>query len=112
MSDLMEDATDFSWASAKAAHAVLLCETERGTVGWSDTSRIDRIRRPHAQKHNHFSKQNWARKDHDNTKPWFYKLYQTGQCQFQKDHEYGGNIQKHICSFCLSQGRILGHPEK
>ena len=24
LNDLMEDATDFSWASAKAAHAVLL----------------------------------------------------------------------------------------
>ena len=79
MSDLMEDATDFSWARAKAAHAVLLCEMERDTVGWSDTSRIDRIRRAHAQKHNHFSKQNWARKDHENKKPWFCKLYQIGQ---------------------------------
>ena len=27
---LMEDATDFSWSSAKSAHAVLLCEMERG----------------------------------------------------------------------------------
>ena len=58
MSDLMEDATDFSWASAKAAHAVLLCEMERGTVCWADTGHIDRIRRAHAQKHNHFTKQN------------------------------------------------------
>ena len=46
--DLMEDATDFAWSSAKAAHAVLLCEMERGTVCWSDTNRIDRIRRAHA----------------------------------------------------------------
>ena len=30
LSDLMEDATDFSWQGAKAAHAVLLCEMERG----------------------------------------------------------------------------------
>ena len=30
LGDLMEDATDFSWANAKAAHAVLLCEMERG----------------------------------------------------------------------------------
>ena len=62
MSDLMEDATDFSWASAKAAHAVILCEMERGTVCWSDTSRIDRIRRAHAQKHKNFTKQNWIKK--------------------------------------------------
>ena len=39
---------DFSWASAKASHAVLLCEMERGTVDWSNRSRIDRIRRAQA----------------------------------------------------------------
>ena len=30
LSDLMEDATDFSWQVAKVAHAVSLCEMERG----------------------------------------------------------------------------------
>ena len=30
MADLVEDATDFSWQGAKAAHAVLLCDMERG----------------------------------------------------------------------------------
>ena len=30
LSDLMEDATDFSWQGAKALHAVLLCDMERG----------------------------------------------------------------------------------
>ena len=51
MGDLMEDATDFAWQGANAAHAVLLCEIERGVVSWQDTDRIDRIRRAHAQKH-------------------------------------------------------------
>ena len=44
MADLMEDATDFSWQGAKAAHAVLMCEMERGTVRWENGDRIDRIR--------------------------------------------------------------------
>ena len=51
LGDLMEDATDFSWQGAKAAHAVLLCEMERGSLTWEDTDRIDRVRRAHAQKH-------------------------------------------------------------
>ena len=58
--DLMEDATDFSWASAKASHAVLLCEMERGALKWSDTPRIDRIRRAHAQKHTSH-RTNWVK---------------------------------------------------
>ena len=33
----MEDATDFTWQGAKAAHAVLMCEMERGSLQWEDT---------------------------------------------------------------------------
>ena len=51
LSDLMEDAKDFSRQGAKAAHAVLLCEMERGYLQWEDMDLIDWIRRAHAQKH-------------------------------------------------------------
>ena len=50
MSELMDDAQDFGWPSAKGAHAVLLCRMEEGKVNWSMTEKIDRIRRAHAQK--------------------------------------------------------------
>ena len=30
--DLLDDATDFSWASVKASHAVLLCRMEQGEI--------------------------------------------------------------------------------
>ena len=33
LTDIMSDATDFSWQNAKAAHAVLLCDMERGGGG-------------------------------------------------------------------------------
>ena len=72
--DLMEDAQDFSWASTKASHAVLLCEMERGTVDWSNTFRIDRIRRAHAQCHTiGGSRQNWVRNQDSQRKPCFAK---------------------------------------
>ena len=51
LSDLMEDATDFSWQGAKAVHAVLLCEMELGCLQEEDIDRIDWIRRAHTQKH-------------------------------------------------------------
>ena len=112
LNELMEDASDFALASAKACHAVLLCEMERGSLDWHNTNRIDRIRRAHAQKHSHQSKQNWVKNGETQKKPWYCKLLQSGQCQHAKDHEFGGKMQKHICSFCLTQGRILAHPEK
>ena len=46
--DLMEDATDISWSSAKPAHAVLLCEMERGSLDWFNTEQVNRIRLAHA----------------------------------------------------------------
>ena len=35
--------TDFSWHAVKAAHAVLLCEMERGSLTWDNENQIDRI---------------------------------------------------------------------
>ena len=32
LGDLMEEATDFSWQGAKAAHAIRLCEMKRGSL--------------------------------------------------------------------------------
>ena len=55
LNELMEDASDFAWGSAKAAHAVLLCEMERGTVTWHDTHRMDRIRRAIRTLHDAFA---------------------------------------------------------
>ena len=62
LGDIMEDASDFSWQSAKASHAVLLCEMERGKVTWQDTARIDRVRRAYVQKHQGSGRQNWGQK--------------------------------------------------
>ena len=46
--DLMEDATDFSWSSAKAAYAVRFSDKVRGILRWGNTDKIDRIRRANA----------------------------------------------------------------
>ena len=110
MGKLMEDATYFSWHGAKAAHAVLLCEFETRGINWEDTARIDRIRRAHAQKHVNGGRF-WVKTD-KLQKPWFCKQFQGGSCSHNKDHKVNGKVHKHLCAFCLSQGRFLGYPEK
>ena len=110
--DLMEDTTDFSWQGAKASHAVLLCEMERGAVTWSDTGRIDRIRRAHAQKHVTTSRFFCRSNDCGNKRPWFCKFFQSGTCSHSKDHETNGRLHRHICAHCLENGRQLNHSEK
>ena len=112
MSDLMEDVSDFGWQGAKAAHAVLCCEMERGTVKWSDSNRIDRIRRAHAQRHRNDNTKNWGKNSDTTRRPWFCKPFQTGNCTYDKDHDVNGRQNRHICAHCASQGRILTHPEK
>ena len=42
---------DFSWDSAKAVHAILLTNMEADRVKWSETEKIDRLCRVHAQRH-------------------------------------------------------------
>ena len=50
LSEIMAYVNDFSWQSAKASHAVLLCRMEDENVDWSETTKIDWIRRAHAQR--------------------------------------------------------------
>ena len=111
LSDLMEDATDFTWQGAKAAHAVLMCEVERGSLQWVDTDRIDRICRAHAQKHAS-ARGNWAKPSDPGNKPWFCKNFQSGTCTHTRDHKFNGKTQQHICACCLMGGKQLGHAEK
>ena len=71
------------------AHAVLMCEMERGTVQWEDGDRIDQIHRAHAQKHVSHTKPNWGKQD-NNKKTWFCKNFQSNTCTFTKDHDTNG----------------------
>ena len=50
--NLLEDATGFSLAFAKASHAILLCRMEQGKFKSSaETDKIDHARRAHVQQH-------------------------------------------------------------
>ena len=44
LSDLMEDAQDFGWASAKGTHALILCRMEEGKVDWLSSDKLDLLR--------------------------------------------------------------------
>ena len=44
LGNIMEDASNFSWESAKAAHAILLTNMEADRLNWSETDKIDHVR--------------------------------------------------------------------
>ena len=109
--ELMEDANDFSWSSAKVSHTVLLCKMGRGALDWTDTNCINCICCAHAQRHTSSNRQTWS-KNADTRHPWFCKAYQIGTCSATKDHKVQGKLHRHICAYCLSNSRHMSHQEK
>ena len=67
LGEIMEDAQDFSWQSAKASHAVLLCRMEEGKVDWLETAKIDKIQRAHVQRGVQSSNQKVGSKQQQNS---------------------------------------------
>ena len=114
LTEIMEDANDFGWQSANASHAVLLCRMEDGKVDWSETQKIDRIRRAHAQRGVTQTQggQNSKSTKSDSRPAMACRFYQKGLCHNQRDYETGGTFYKQICANCFSVGRENRHIQK
>ena len=108
LSELMDDAQDFGWTSAKGAHAVLLCRMEEGKVNWANTEKIDRIRRAHAQK----VVNNSVKKPNSELSGVPCKFFQNQKCPHKGDHHTSGQWYRHICSFCNTLGKRFPHALK
>ena len=109
---LLDDSNDFSWAAAKASHAVLLCRMEQGEItDYTQTDLVDRVRRAHAQRHvahnSANSTQNFRKSKTTKSMPC--NFYNQGSCNFSTTHETKGVLYKHICSFCFSKGGKILH---
>ena len=101
LSELMDDANDFRWQSAKASHAVLLCRMEEAKVEWSEITKIDRIRRAHAQR---LTSQDVGAgsKSKSETKSAVCSLFQRFMCHKDRDNESGGTFYRRICAACFT----------
>ena len=108
---LLDDSNNFSWQAAKASHAVLLCRMEQGEViSWSETDKIDRIRRANAQRHvvptqSNSGSQKFRKNQIPQTsvKSMPCVHYNDNSCNFNKNHETKGVFYHHICSSCFAQ---------
>ena len=117
MINLLEDATDFSWAAAKASHAVLLCRMEQGEVkDWTDVEKIDRIRQAHAQRHvsagmgSNLKGQDRSQSGPAKFTPCIY--YNKHACSQNRTHETKGVLYRHICSASwAADNKAYGHSQ-
>ena len=109
---LLEDASDFSWGAAKASHAVLLCRMEQGEIkNFSETEKIDRVRRANAQKH--VSTQNLSNQsaDEKTNRSMVCTYFNQGKCVHNKTHVTKNILYRHVCSACFaSKGKSFPHP--
>ena len=90
---LMEDANNFSWDAARTGHAVLLCRMEHGEVkGYSETDKLDRIRRANAQRHVVTSpnEAHNSQKRSKTNKVLTCSYFNQGTCMHQKSHLHQG----------------------
>ena len=114
---LLEDAQDFSWGAAKASHAVLLCRMEQGEIrDFSESEKIDRIRRANAQRHmpqtQGKTQNNGTRAAQKYSKTMPCQFFNQNTCTFPKTHETKGVLYRHICSTCLEKlGKSFAHSD-
>ena len=116
---LLDDSNDFLWQAAKASHTVLLHQMEQGEIAsWSETDKIDWIRRAIAQRHvcgslnntggQKLKKQSQTSQKGINSMPCVY--FNNNTCTFNKYHERKGVFYRHICSSWFTQdGKVSTH---
>ena len=106
LGNLMEDASDFSWESAKACHAILLTNMEADRVSWVETDKVDRFRRAHAQRHVTVTQTSATRSATKKSKNSYSrgaiicKYFQEGTCRFPTHHKTAGQFYRHVCENC------------
>ena len=113
MTNIMEDAQDFGWATAKGAHALILCRMEEGKVDWLSFEKLDRLRRAHSQKIvTNTASNSQASENKTEAQGAPCRYYQSGKCNYKSYHTTSGQLYRHICSHCYSTGKIFVHPLK
>ena len=109
LTELMQDACDYSWESAKGAHSVLLHRMADGVVNWGQVKEVQKIRKRYAQ-----TTATHSQDKHSKSQKVVPCLrYNKGTCLRTSDHEWQNLILKHICQFCHTQfNKIEQHPRK
>ena len=99
----MEDASVFSWEAAKASHAIALTNMEADRLKWTDTDKLDRIRRAHAERHVNFgqtsnSKASLLKKQKNNNSKngVICRYFQEGSCKFATHHRTAGQYFRNV----------------
>ena len=109
LTEVTQDACDFSWEAAKGAHVVLMHRMGDGVITWSDITEIHKLRTRYAQTHS-------TQGVPDKTKSL--KVvpclqFNKGMCNKLGDHEWKNLLLRHMCQFCYNtHNKVESHARK
>ena len=109
VTELLQDACDYGWESAKGAHSVLLHRMQDGVLTWHNVKEIQKIRKRYAH-----TVANATSVDKNKVLKIVPCLkYNKGQCSRSNDHEWQNMLLKHMCTHCHNVlNKTEGHPRK
>ena len=109
VTELLQDACDYGWESAKGAHSVLLHRMQDGVLTWHNVKEIKKIRKRYAH-----TVANATSSDKNKMLKIVPCLkYNKGQCSRSSDHEWQNMLLKHMCTHCHNVlNKTEGHPRK
>ena len=109
LTELTQDACDFSWEAAKGAHAVLMHRMGDGVITWSDIAEIHKLRTRYAQTHSIQGVSDKAK----NLKVVPCLQFNKGSCNKLGDHEWKNLLLRHMCQFCHNtHNKVESHARK
>ena len=117
--DLMQNALDLGWGTAKGSYKVLLSSIESTDLTWEDLPQIQDLRHQYAQRSIVRASNNLnptpTANSQLNVRPGRRLLcsrFQSGACTFESDHSADRVRYRHICAFCFHQlGKTFPHRE-
>ena len=105
LTELMQDACDYSWESAKGAHSVLLHRMADRVVDWDQVKEVQKIRKCYAQTTATQSQEKYSK----NQKAVPCLRHNKGTYLRMSDHEWQNLMLKHVCQFCHTQFNKVEH---
>ncbi len=114
LQELMQDAMDYSWETARSYHKLLLQQMEKDVLSWSDTDQIQEFRRIHAHRAPlaTAAPEQEAATSGKAGKTQYCAAFQKGLCQQPTDHGSTRGFVRHICAHCFKTTRsTFTHPE-
>ena len=109
LTELAQDACDYSWDAAKGAHSVLLHRMGDGVLTWSNLKDIQKIRKRYAQTTSAQSRPDKSK----SLKVLPCIQYNKGMCNRPSEHEWKNMLLKHMCQYCFTQNnRVEAHTKK